>query len=165
MLYPSCKFHFWHLFLPALGQAGQGRVMVLGCSGCALAEVCPCACRGHLGQGQRQRALPQGPLRGSALPVCVLNIAEHTSHVQLEDPAQGLQLCSTHTCLTSAPRSSHSLLGHTHSPGVTSQHHTVHWPQRDLKGHLVSTPAKMQEFVQKNSVTKYLSYVQEIMQE
>lgn len=138
--------------------------MVLGCSGCALTELCPCACRGHLGQGQRRRALPQGPLRGCALPVYVLNIAEHTGRVQLGGALPG-GCSSAHSHLPDASPTRQPLTPRAHTHTVLERHVTAsHRPQRDLKGHLLSTPAKMQEFVQKNSVTKYLSYVQEIMQ-
>lgn len=72
-----------------------------------------------------------------------------------------------HSHLPDVSPTQHSLTpeAHTQPWSDTSQHHTAGWAQRDLKGHLVSTPAKMQEFGEKNSVTKYLSCVQEIMQE
>lgn len=144
----------------------QDRAGVLDCSGCAVAALCPCARRGHLGQGQRRRAWPQGPLQGSALPVYGLNIAEHTGHAQLGGVvprAAALQ----HSHLPDVSPTQHSLTpeAHTQPWSDTSQHHTAGWAQRDLKGHLASAPAKMQEFGEKNSVTKYLSCVQEIMQE
>lgn len=80
----AAKFHFWHLFLPPPGRAGQW-----SCAAAAAHSVCcPCACRGHLGQGQSRRALPlhRVPPR---ICSCPRNSRAHGPAPALRSAAQG----------------------------------------------------------------------------
>lgn len=66
-------------------QGGQGRAGVFGhSSSCALGTLCPVSAEDTWASARAKgTATAQGPLRGSALPLYVLNTAEHTGHLQL----------------------------------------------------------------------------------
>lgn len=75
-LYPSCKFHFWHLFLPPPGRAGQWSL--------AAAAALSRRLQRTPGPGPEPKGTAcTGSLRGSAPPASAPGIAQHTGQLQL----------------------------------------------------------------------------------
>lgn len=131
---------FYFCLLPA-GRAGQGRG-VWPFQQLRTRHALSCVRRGHLGQRQSEGHChcTGSPPRICSASLCSKYSRAHRPSPARSSPAQGLQLCSTHTCLTSAPHSNRSSGTRTPTLGVTDHSITQ---RAGLQGTLKVTPSQL----------------------